>query len=239
MRFLLRAVSLLFVGGHFVLTLLYVAPTNPVKAELQPLIRSTIGTYFPQNWRLFAPDPIQNSYSLLVHPLRSDDLPNVEAPVDHEDLENSKISEMLPEKGWYDLSKPAWDAFQRDRFAAGYDRLSRPQWNAILIYLRGGTGLSPWRRACRLGDSISCKFLFSRLEQDRRHARSMLVDIASAFCKDIHVASECDRVALRIREIRAVPWSERWEGQPEVVDYDVGVFEVNERVASPGLYRVP
>ncbi len=118
---LLRIMTVLWLIAHFTLTLIYVLPLNPVKLAWQPFLNATIGTYFPQNWNLFAPDPISADFALVVRPLSSDELKVAEA-------------KGLPSDGWYDLSSLLWTKNQNDRFSA-YERLSRPATKAILNYL--------------------------------------------------------------------------------------------------------
>src|SRR5690349_5379464 len=84
----LRIITLLWFMGHFSLTLVYVLPFNPVKDTLQPLLDETIGTYFPQNWNLFAPDPISSDFSLVIRPLSKSEYKIVQA-------------KGLPSDGWY------------------------------------------------------------------------------------------------------------------------------------------
>lgn len=118
---LLRIITVLWLSTHFTLTLLYVLPLNPLKLAWQPFLNTTIGTYFPQNWNLFAPDPISADFALVVRPLSSDELKVAEA-------------KGLPSNGWYDLTSPLWAKNQNNRFSA-YERLSRPATKAILNYL--------------------------------------------------------------------------------------------------------
>lgn len=54
---------------HFGLTAAYNVPLNPLKIQLQQLLQATVGTFFPQNWNLFAPNPVDSDYALLARPL--------------------------------------------------------------------------------------------------------------------------------------------------------------------------
>jgi hypothetical protein len=65
-----RVAALIWLVTHFALTVTYVMPVNPIKLGLQPFLNATIGTYFPQNWSLFAPDPLTSDYAFLALPLR-------------------------------------------------------------------------------------------------------------------------------------------------------------------------
>lgn len=59
-----RALPVLVLMVHFAFTLAYAMPVNPVKLEYQKVLNRTIGTYFQQNWRLFAPDPLTETQSI-------------------------------------------------------------------------------------------------------------------------------------------------------------------------------
>ena len=64
-----RCATLLCLLLHFTLTTLYVGPLNPIKMKMQPILNATIGTYFPQDWTFFAPDPVDVNFYVLVQPL--------------------------------------------------------------------------------------------------------------------------------------------------------------------------
>src|SRR3989337_1611903 len=53
---------LVYVGN----TTLYLAPPNPVTAQLLPVIRAIQNPLFAQNWHLFAPDPVKSDFVLTV-----------------------------------------------------------------------------------------------------------------------------------------------------------------------------
>lgn len=117
----IRVITALWLVAHFTLTILYVFPTNPVKVRLKPLLDATIGTYFSQSWRLFAPKPISSDYVLLVRPLS-----------DNEFLLVS--TKGLPSDGWYDLSSPLLAKHQSNRFST-YGRFARVALDAMQDYL--------------------------------------------------------------------------------------------------------
>lgn len=221
---LVRAAMLLWLVVHFTLTVLYVTPLNPVKMQLQPLLDATIGTYFPQNWSLFAPNPLSSDQALLVRPLTASEFAKA-------------ADEGLPPDGWYDLSTPFWARFQQNRFSA-YDRLIRAQSNAIRSYLTGGPEMAPWWEACRNGDQAACDYYARGLEQSRVQAGKLLARVGSAFCKDVGCDEGFAYVAVRVRERSSVPWSKRYTAQPEVRDTELGVYPVDRDVASTGLYVI-
>lgn len=220
---LVRSATLAWLGAHFGLTVLYVMPLNPVKVELQPYLAATIGTFFPQNWSLFAPNPIESDYALLVHCLGP----------------SQAAGGVLPVEGWRDLSSPLWHRFQSNRLSA-YDRLARPHGSAMRTFLAGDPVLLPWLEACRKGDDHACDFFGERLQEFRDSSGELLARIGSAFCAEAEAApGETDRVAVRVREKRGVPWSHRHDHKAvaESRDLEVGIFPIDRSVRPSGLYR--
>ena len=116
----LRVVTALSLVAFFILTFLYVLPTNPIQSRIKPFLDATIGTYFYQNWELFGPNPIDTDYALLVRPLTN------------EELKVAKIKG-APNNGWYDVSSPLWTKLQSNRFSA-YETFSNAITNAVISY---------------------------------------------------------------------------------------------------------
>lgn len=56
----------LVLAAHFTLTILHVAPVNPLKVEQERVVNAWVEPLFVQNWQLFAPDPIAHDQGLLV-----------------------------------------------------------------------------------------------------------------------------------------------------------------------------
>lgn len=117
---ILRVITVLWLVAHFTLTLIYVLPTTPIQSILEPFLDATIGKYFDQGWDLFAPDPTDTDYALLVRPLTTKEV---------------KIAQIkrLQNDGWYDLSSPVWAKLQGNRFAA-YVRFADGLTNATSSY---------------------------------------------------------------------------------------------------------
>ncbi len=115
-----RIMTVLWLVAHFTLTVLYVFPINPAKDTLQPLINTTIGTYFPQNWMLFAPNPVSRDSELLVRPLSDNEY-------------SIALTKGLPSDGWYDILSPLWAKNQSNRFST-YGRLARLALKNIKAY---------------------------------------------------------------------------------------------------------
>jgi hypothetical protein len=116
----LRVVTAFLLVAFFVFTFIYVLPTNPIQRTLKPFLDATIGTYFDQDWELFAPDPVDSDYAVLVRPLTNEEL---------------KIAKTrgVPNNGWYDVSSPLWTKLQNNRFSA-YGTFSNAITNAASSY---------------------------------------------------------------------------------------------------------
>lgn len=213
-----RVATLVWLVAHFTLTLLYVMPANPMRMNLEGLLNLTIGTFFGQNWNLFAPDPLATDYALLVRCVDGGE-------------RGALTEENLPSEGWHDLSSPMWKRFRVNRFSA-YDRLSRTQLQAIRQFVSGGPGTSDWRRACQRGDEGACEVLERLMELARADAELYLRRIGSAFCfATARQPREISHVGLRIRQREPVPWSKRHEIEElEAEDFSVGVYEVDPDV---------
>jgi hypothetical protein len=218
-----RIAALLWLVVHFTLTVAYVMPLNPVTASMQPLLRATIGTYFPQGWSFFAPDPAWSVPVLLARPLS----PAEAAAV---------ATEGLPSDGWYDLSTPLWERFHGNRLSA-YARIAYPQLRATLAYSGGGKELALLSELCQKGSTPACESRDARLEAMHPQAGQLLARIGSAFCNEVLPDQDVSHVALRLRERPIAPWEERHSGQSILRDVDLGLFAVDRSVATAGLWR--
>jgi hypothetical protein len=222
---LLRGATLSGLVLHFVATLLFVFPANPLELQLGHIADRTIGVYFPQNWSLFAPNPVDSTQSLLLQCLRPEELPKSSgAPV------------ALAPDGWHDVSL-AHFARAHEHPLSAYERMVRPLQNSLRRYVAGGSELAPLFQACSKGDEEACASAQAALLPQREHAARMIRQVASAFCRESYPHTRFGGVAVRYRERKALPWSKRHAEPAAVQDYQLGIFELDEAVALPGLYR--
>ena len=206
----------------FALTVVFVSPANPIKMEYGSLAIATIGEFFPQNWNLFAPTPVNSTQLLLVRCLSDDEM--------HMGQEGK-----LPTDQWQDVSRAHFAQAQRHRISA-YERLVRPIQNALRGYLYGGGPemhdiFEACVRATRM--RASCD---EKAKPRREAALGKLRRIGSAFCRERYPHRGLAALAIRFRELAAVPWSERHSGTAKSTAYAVGVFPIDNDVALPGLY---
>ncbi|HEU4582734.1 MAG TPA: DUF5819 family protein [Polyangiaceae bacterium] len=221
----LRAVTLLGLALHFGATLLFVFPANPIKLQLGHIADMTIGVYFPQNWSLFAPNPVDSTQSLLLECLRPEELPT-----------SSGAPLALAPDRWRDVSSAHFVRAHENPLSA-YERMVRPLQNSLRRYVAGGTELAPLFQACSKGDQEACASAQAALLPQREQAARMIRQVASAFCRESDPGTHFGGVAVRYRERKALPWSQRHSPPAAAQDYQLGVFALDEDVALPGLYR--
>lgn len=218
----LRVTTLLCLVLHFALTILYVGPVNPIKMKLQSVLDATIGTYFPQDWTFFAPEPVDTNFFILVQPLTSVQ-------------QSAAIKTGLLQNGWRNITAPGYARLHQNRFSA-YDRLMRPQYNTATSLLNVQRNLVPWIEGCKSGDRSACKLVQENLKKSFPPTRQTLVNIASAYCNATQLSRDNTYVAIQIRQVSSVPWSQRFTGKPVVKDINVGIFPINRHVAPCRLY---
>ena len=216
-----KVATLTWLVAHFALTVAYVMPVNPIKIKHMYLLNMTIGTYFQQNWSLFAPNPLSNDQALVARCLSAE--------------EGAAAGEgRLPVNGWHDLSTPFWARFQQNRFSA-YDRLVRPQSNAIREYMAGTPDLEDYYKGCQRGNAEACKKVEDGVTMARKWSGDMLKKIGSGFC--LETDPSATHVALGLRETPAIPWSQRNSSEaPKTKDYNLGIYTIDREVATTGLH---
>jgi hypothetical protein len=217
----LRLATLAGLVIHFLLTVLYVLPINPVRLLIEPILQATIGTWFTQNWCLFAPNPLSSTQTLMVRCLTEAETPGGGGS--------------LPAAGWADLSSPLFERAQHNRLSA-YERLVRPQENAVRGYLGSAVEFQPLIDRCAKGEKPACESLDQILKARRAGAAVLLRQLGSVYCREARPAAPTHSVALRYRERSAVPWSERFHGTPKTADFELGVYPVDDAVTLPRLF---
>lgn len=208
---------------HFSLTFLFNAPLNPIKVRLNPLLDLTIGSFFSQNWSLFAPNPVSQDFILLVQP-RRDSLKDQSTANEHE---------------WYNLSTPLWNRFQKKRFSA-FDRLARSQSNSLRTALMGNPNMIGLFKACENNDSIACSNYDALLKSVQDKEIDKLVRISSSFCNELKDKNDFkgkDFLAIRIRIKSFSPWSRRYEKEITIKDVNLGTYPIDRSVVPMGLFN--
>ena len=213
-----KCVTIIWFVVHFSLTILYTLPLNPIKLRLMPFLNETIGLYFGQNWSLFAPNPVAVDNILLAQPVKEND------------------PALLEDTKWYNLSSTFWDHYQKSRVSA-YDRLARSQSTALRSALTGDVTMKPLYDACANGDTLACIAYQKTLGLVRTSQIDKLVKIASAFCNDIDgIKQNYKYVAIRIRVITFPKWSERYNHENSIKDFEIGMYPIDKKIVPIGLF---
>jgi hypothetical protein len=212
-----KTATLVYFAFHFGLTLLYVGPINPLKIQTQRIQSITIGAFFPQNWSFFAPNPVATNQALLIH------------CVNHNEVG-------IPTADWYDVSSPLIRRHQQQRFSA-YDRLDRPQANAVRDYISGGPNVTPLMKGCRNGSKAACEALTKFMEESHSYNGIILQRVASCFCKQASPAAT--EALLRYRESAPREWRKRFDPLPPPIDRDIGRVPLDANVVDAGFYLRP
>jgi hypothetical protein len=217
-----RALAVVWLIAHFSLTLAYVLPMNPAKTTIEARLQKTFGRFFSQNWSLFAPNPVSSNLSMSAVCMTSDEAA-------------SALNGEFPETGWADLSLPLWYRFQDNRFAA-YDRLARPITSWLRNYAAGSAGTLQQGEACRKGHKPSCESYEATLAIERQVAATRLGRVGAAYCKDIDLKGRFSAVGIALHEQKAKPWSQRDSETPESYSEVIGVYLIDDKLASAGIY---
>lgn len=221
----LRVLAGLLVAAQVALTVLHNAPDSPARQELSPLLSATIGRFFSQDWRLFAPNPVSANLAVLATCL---------APSDFAEVQARTTAKLEPGWAgpWLDITGPLIRAHQRSRLSA-YDRLGRALLAAARMSSALSTDLVLWSKSCQKGDAEACAFVEAENKAAQQYARETMFRIAASFCKA--VAPQAGGVGVRLRHEPMVPWSERDQprrGEPR--DEELGYFAIpTDLEASP------
>jgi Family of unknown function (DUF5819) len=97
MTFILFFICLTF---HFVILFIFAMPLNPIQYTFMDQMHRYNDTFFTQNWRLFAPDPVSNNITVLARAT----------------FTSSDRSQALQYTPWEDLTDPLIHAVQQNRF---------------------------------------------------------------------------------------------------------------------------
>jgi len=178
----LGAAMLVYVGN----TTLYLAPPNPVTAQLLPVIRAIQNPLFAQNWHLFAPDPVKSDFVLTVRCRTKDEF-----------------------SAWQDITAPLLARHQSAR-TSPMARVLRVQQNAVRVWM-GRTGDEDWRRAvCRVqpGNPL-CRGEDPIARRMQETGLYVLARVASAACDHLIGRGRASRVQLALLIHTPPPFSRR------------------------------
>lgn len=187
-----------------------------------------MGRFFPQNWRLFGPEPVAENLSVLASCIGRDDYAELQR------REGAGVPDDWAGP-WVDLTTPLIQAHQRSRFSA-YDRLSRLLTSAA----RMGSGVpaefASVSHACEHGDQLACESLTLQVENVRKASRRYIARVASSYCKQVDPSAAA--VGVRVRKRPAQKWSKRDEA-PVVpsTDLSFGFFPIPNDIAPASIFE--
>lgn len=177
---------------HFLLTLIYVSPPNPIKTVTN-LPNLYIGNFFPQEWAFFSPEPGDSDYGLSVQ--------CIDSKVDRK-------TRLL------DVMSGLWHRHQRNRFSP-YDRIQSVPGNHAFAMVAHSFADIPLLKACAANSNLPhCEDLEEQFKVQREASKEGLVKVASAFCADV-AGSAFDSARLVVWEMHVQPWSQRYSNTKE------------------------
>lgn len=209
-QFLRSGVKTLLLLGclmHIGLTMLYNTPMNPFKAKNLGVIQGYIGTFFPQNWSLFAPNPVDTDFEVLIKPLSQE---QYDAWVSHDEV-------MLPEieRGWFGVLSPLYSASRQNRLIP-YERLSRPLYNSLRNYLGRNQTFSELSRSIQSlpEEGEERQKLEETYEQllkaSQNESKKLITRYLDYIAADLGLREQgYTHIVVRLRETKIVPWSKR------------------------------
>jgi hypothetical protein len=181
---------------HFSLTFLFNMPLNPLHLKLSPLFALEFVPLFEQNWRFFAPRPINTNWALMV---------KCKAHKTGED--------MTEETEWVDVSESYLMHHQQYRGISPRSRVVKLVTNSILAYMFGDVNVAMIReRVCRdekKAEEPLCKREDAVTQLRRTQAEILLAHVASSACDWIVGPAKSDEVRVRIAIHRFPRFSER------------------------------
>ena len=184
-------------GWHFSLTFLINMPLNPLQITLSPLFSMVFVPLFEQNWRFFAPDPINTNWVLLVKCK----------------THNSTGEHAAQETEWVDISESYLKHHQQSRGLSPRSRPLKMIKNAMLVYL-GDINLGFIRkRVCRdqkRADEPFCRGEDQITKTRRAKAENLIARLASSSCDWIIGPRKADAVRAKIAIHRFPRFSERY-----------------------------
>jgi hypothetical protein len=192
-RKVLPVLLLMGLTVHFVFTLAFLTPVNPVKVSVLGVVDRYMQPFFHQRWTLFAPDVEAKTRHLFVA-CRGEDAAGVSR-----------------EEPWVNITSPLLDLKQRYRLTPA-DRLERAQ-VAGLSQLTAGDDELTTRLLEKPEDTEAYRRAVAAAERQRQlrkqQGRRLLGRVASAACTSLYPGLRSREVRIRMATIKAPPFSQR------------------------------
>ncbi|MGH2374771.1 MAG: DUF5819 family protein [bacterium] len=179
------AVAAAAYAGYVLITVLYLAPPNPVTALHLRSINTIMYPLFAQNWHLFAPSPIRMNFVLTAR---------------------CRVGDEVTE--WRDITTPLLARHHEDRNSP-MSRLLRTQSTAVHQVL-GRTGDEWLPLVCRRDQTLpACRGEDESSRRTRERALFLINRVASAGCDRLVGIGRANAVQGRILVHNPPPWSQR------------------------------
>ncbi|HEX5691991.1 MAG TPA: DUF5819 family protein [Roseiflexaceae bacterium] len=224
LRVCLRRAPLVFPGlivvvlcVHFAMTLVYLMPLNPIVLRLAPAVERYMAPWFIQDWRLFAPNPIDETRVLLVK------------------CRLRQPNGAIVETTWADTSTPLWEAAARQRFSAAA-WINRLQAQTLQTYLDQGVVLPALERHSTKQDA-ALNELVDEIRQAERVRRDLaprvFARLGAAYCDSWYGADQTIATQMRLARLRFPRFSQRHlpDTESEMHSYTFG-WQPYERVTA-------
>jgi hypothetical protein len=190
---LFSALLVMVLCVHFGMTLAYLTPLNPILLHIAPVVEGYMAPWFAQDWRLFAPHPIDETRKLMVS------------------CRLQQADGRTVETAWADVSTPLWEAQTRQHFSSAA-WLVRPQMQAVQIYLNPNETLNALELHRTMEDSEVNQLadaLRSATEARRTFAIHILTRISAAYCDSWYGADRTMATRVGLAVLRFPRFSQR------------------------------
>jgi len=181
------------IGVHFCIHLLYLLPINPITLDIAPLVEDYMNPWFSQDWRLFGPDPITQTRTLLVA------------------CQLQPYHGLVVESAPVDESTPLWQAQARQRFSSAA-WLARLHSNTIQLYLDQSDVRLQLERQRTVEESGLNQIIEEiQAEEALRHtlARRLLARLGAAHCDQRYGANRTIATHITLVTLPAPLFSQR------------------------------
>ena len=198
---------------HFLMTLAYLTPLNPIKLYFQQANLAYMQPFFLQNWQLFAPNPVRDTRVLMVSCRIRD------------------TDGTMTTTEWSDISTPLREASYDNRLVPA-DRLERLQTGATRIIFGQDEILVELQEHRSEADDEFNKMIDELAQEDEENRQAAIVvlnRIGSAQCDRLYGEDRTEEVRIRVALLEFPRFSQRHlpneEGELSYVLFDWAPYE--------------
>ena len=207
------ALLILVLVFHFLMTLAYLTPLNPVKLNVQHANLAYMQPLFIQNWQLFAPNPVHDTRVLMV----SCRVRNTDSTITATE--------------WSDISTPLREASYENRLVPT-DRLERLQTGTTRVIFGQDEVLVELQERRSEADDEFNKIIDELAQEDEENRQAtieVLNRIGSAQCDRLYGEYRTEEVRIRVAVLEFPRFSQRHlpneEGELSYLSFDWAPYE--------------